>query len=85
MDVDFNEWYRDQAPIYGWPVSAIYLELGIRRMDGEFCRRICALKTQKEAAEVMKDLERNKHLHEKIKENLRANLVRKIKEISADV
>ena len=68
--------YVDQAPVYSWPVSAVYTPYGIQGIDTNFCKRILALSEDdtEEADKLGTEISKNRHLHKEIKDNLLSNL-----------
>jgi len=68
--------YVDQAPLNSSFFFCCKTPLGIKALDGEFCKRIMACQDEKDYLQIRHDIIYNPHLHWVIKYNLLANLER---------
>ena len=69
--------YRDQMTLqkysaYGWTMTAVYTETGIKRIDSWLANQITSTKT--DPKKIAKMIRCNPHLHNVLKTNLLQNL-----------
>ena len=73
-----DSYYIDQAMVstqyFDRHLFAVYTPHGIRMLEGAYCEKMRNMPTKEYADDLRREIKKNPHLHEKIKENLLLNL-----------
>lgn len=76
--------YHDMKDYPGswWPRRLT--QQGIRQIDAEFCRRIMSMRDGQGADAIKRDIEKNEHICQEIKDNLLGNLAMSVEAFERD-